>query len=469
MANDGLVRHVERWADRGAALLSHSRELLAQIKACNALYKVHFPVRLADGSLRVFEGYRAQHSQHRIPTKGGVRFSPSVDQAEIAGLAALMTYKCALMDLPFAGAKGGVRFDPRQATPELRERVTRRYVVELDKRGFIGPGLDVLAPDMGTGPQEMAWIADTYMALHPGNLEVFGCVTGKPIGLHGLPGRLEATGRGVWVGLEEALAFEEDVAPLGLEPGLRGKSIAVQGFGNVGFHAARFLAEAGARVVAASDSGGAVHNPDGLDVVALRAHKRDHGSVAGFPGSTTLPCRDAVLEVDCDVLVPCAAEGAISEENAGRVRAKVVAEGANGPLTPKGEEILLERGLFIIPGVFLNAGGVTVSYFEWLKNIHHVSFERLTKRREAMSKRLLVEAIEDLAQKTFASELREHLLRGPEEIDFVNEALAQTMSTAYLEIRDAWKRYGCRDLRTAAYALALDKVAENYLTMGIFP
>ena len=466
---DDFFEHVCGYVDRAAAFLDHPRGLIETIKACNAVFRARFPVKDDQGQVVTVEAYRVQHSDHRLPTKGGLRYDPCVTQDEVMGLAALMTFKCALVDLPFGGAKGGVKVKPRDCSPAMLERITRRYVHELDKRRMIGPSLDVPAPDVGTGPREMAWIADTFRAIHPGELDALACVTGKPERLDGIPGRTEATGRGVWIAIQEALSIEEDAARLGLEPGLKGKRVAVQGMGNVGYHAARLLAEAGALVVGLADSQGAVHDADGLDVEAVLRHKQERGSVKGAPGATTLDRSADVLELDCDILVPAALEDAITRENAGRVRAKLIAEAANGPLTPDAERALLERGALILPDLYCNAGGGTVSYFEWLKNLQHVSFERMTKRVEELNNRRLIEAIERMTGHCLATEERERLLEGPAEVDFVRSALEETMATAYRRIRRFKAERRVPDLRTAAYAVAVDVIAHDYGAMGIFP
>jgi glutamate dehydrogenase (NAD(P)+) len=415
----------------------------------------------------VIEAYRAEHSHHRMPTKGGIRFSPEVTQEQVMALAALMTLKCAVVDVPFGGAKGAVRIDPHGPNQGFRERVIRRYTSELIRKNFIGPAIDVPAPDYGTSEREMAWIADTYNALHPNQLEASACVTGKPIALHGIPGRREATGLGVYYGLCEALSVVEDVKSLGLTPGLAGKRIVVQGLGNVGSPVASFAQQQGdARIVGIAEIDGGIYAPDGLDVDAVLRHRRETGSIRDFPGARTLD-REETLELDCDVLIPAALEGQIRADNAPRLRTRVVAEAANGPVTPEGEAILLERGVFLIPDIYLNAGGVTVSYFEWLKNLSHVSFERMRRRYEEIASRRTVELVERLTGRRAEETERRPLTEGPSEIVLVRTALEQTMATAYGRIRELWRQDGLPDLRTAAYRFAIERVAASYLTRGI--
>ncbi|GBD07342.1 Glutamate dehydrogenase [bacterium HR21] len=461
---------VNRNFAKAAALLDYPRGLLEQIRVCRRVYYVQFPVRIR-GEIQVIEGWRAEHSHHRLPCKGGIRYSETVGQEEIMALAALMTFKCAVVNVPFGGAKGGVKINPRNYTEEELERITRRYTTELIQKNFIGPSLDVPAPDYGTGPREMAWIADTYMAFRPDDINALGCVTGKPVEQGGVRGRTEATGLGVYFGLREALSLPELVRPLGLEPGLEGKRVIIQGFGNVGYHAAKFLQEGGAVITAVIEWDGAVYNPNGIDVEELHQHRRETGSILYYPKAKTIPMeeRDSVLEYDCDILLPAALESQIHRHNAPRIKAKIVAEAANGPTTAAGEDILLQRGILVLPDIFLNAGGVVVSYFEWLKNIAHVRFGRLEKRFEERTNQQLVELVERLTGKSLSATERQ-LLRGPDEVSLVRSGLEDTMIAAFNEIYDIYKtRKGVQDLRTAAFVCAIDKIAKAYFQLGIFP
>jgi glutamate dehydrogenase (NAD(P)+) len=464
----GFFETVNRHFDRAAALTDYPAGLLEQIKACNSVYAVQFPVRTRRG-YEVIAGWRVQHSHHRLPVKGGIRYAPEVDEDEVKALAALMTYKCAIVDVPFGGAKGGVRIDPRQYTPEELERITRRYTAELIKKNFIGPGTDVPAPDYGTGPREMAWIADTYAAFNEGQIDALACVTGKPVTQGGIRGRVEATGRGVYYGLREVCADPDDMRRLGLSPGLAGKRIVVQGFGNVGYHSARFCQEGGAVVVAVAERDGAIYREDGLDVEAVRRHRDETGSILGFGGATPLPSA-AVLELPCDVLIPAALENQITVDNAPRIQARIVAEGANGPTTFEAEQILLERGILVIPDVYLNAGGVTVSYFEWVKNLSHVRFGRVGKRYEEAALERMLMAVEKATGRLFSPEEHRRIARGADEIDLVNSGLEETMISAYRQLQDLVRRDPrVRDLRTAAFLNAVQKIATSYLELGIFP
>jgi glutamate dehydrogenase (NAD(P)+) len=461
---------VNQYFDHAAASSAHPKGLLETIKACNSIYRFSFPFRSPDGTLEVIHAWRVEHSHHKLPTKGGIRYASFVDEEEVKALAALMTYKCAIVDVPFGGGKGAVQVDPRNYTVDQLERITRRYAHELVKKNFIGPGVDVPAPDYGTGEREMAWIVDTYLALHPGALDGLACVTGKPVTQGGVRGRREATGRGLYFALREACGVAEDMKALGLTPGLAGKRVVVQGLGNVGYHTARFCHEGGAIIVGLAEFEGAITNDKGFDPDRVLAHRRETGSILKFPGARDLASSAAALELDCDILIPAALENVLTGDNAPRVKAKIVLEGANGPTTPDAEAIFRTRGLMVIPDVYANAGGVTVSYFEWLKNLSHVRFGRMEKRLDEGGEARFVRALETLTGNTLTDEERRLLIRGAEEEDIVNSGLEETMIVAYHAIRDTFKREGgISDLRAAAFRVAIDKIARSYLELGVFP
>jgi glutamate dehydrogenase (NAD(P)+) len=456
--------------DRAAAGTSYPRGLLDVIKACHSVYRIAFPFRRRDGSIETINAWRVEHSHHKLPTKGGIRYAPFVDEDEVKALAALMTYKCAIVDLPYGGAKGAVQIDPKQYGPDEIERITRRYTHELIRKQFIGPGIDVPAPDYGTSEREMAWIVDTYQQLNPGSLDALACVTGKPIAEGGVRGRREATGRGLYFALREACGIAEDMAALGLPTGLEGKRIVVQGLGNVGFHVAKFCQEAGALIVAIAEHDGAIVNDRGIDPDAAVSHRQAHGTVLGLAGTRDLTPSGAALELDCDVLVPAALENVLTAENAPRVKAKIILEGANGPTTPEAEAVFRSRGVLVIPDIYANAGGVTVSYFEWLKNLSHVRFGRLEKRLEEADEARFVRAIETLTGKALSEDDRRQLVHGSDELDIVVSGLEETMVVAYHAIRDGWKQSPeLGDMRTAAFRIAIDKIARSYLDLGVFP
>lgn len=460
---------VSHYFDKAAPFTKAPQGLLDQIKTCNSIYKMNFPVKWGN-EVKVVEAYRVQHSHHRTPTKGGIRYSVFVDQDEVMALAALMTYKCAIVDVPFGGAKGGINISPRQTPPEVLESITRRYTTELVKKNFIGPGIDVPAPDYGTGEREMAWILDTYMTLRPGEVDGYACVTGKPISQGGVHGRTEATGRGVVYALNEVCSHADDMKELGLTTGLEGKRVVVQGLGNVGFHTANIIRQYGAIVIAIAENDAAVYNEKGLDPVEVLKYRTENKKVAGFPGGKTIKRSADALELECDILIPAALEKQITEENAPRIKAKIVAEAANGPVTPAAEEILLKKKVMIIPDIYINAGGVTVSYFEWLKNLSHVKLGRMEKRFDEQNQRNLIKLVEELTGQTVSRKRIADVIHGADEIDLVNSGLEDTMINAYLDIRDFKKaNKGVKDLRTAAFAVSINKIRDSYYAMGIFP
>lgn len=459
---------VNRYFDKAAAYLDYPPGLLTQIKECNSIFRMSFPLKRDDGTIEVIHGWRAQHSVHRLPTKGGIRFSPSADEDEVSALAALMTYKCAMVDVPFGGAKGAVRIDPTKYSVGELERITRRYTYELFTKNLIGPGVDVPAPDYGTGPREMAWIVDTYSSLAPGEINALGCVTGKPVSQGGVRGRTEATGRGVYFALREACSHAEDMKPLGLTAGLEGKRVIVQGLGNVGYHTAKFIQEGGGIVVALAEREGAIFSDKGLDVERVMAHRKETGSILGLAGARDIPKSAEALELECDVLVPAALESVITVENVDRIRAKIIVEGANGPVTADASEKLLERGVLIVPDLYTNAGGVTVSYFEWVKNLSHLRFGRMEKKFEERSNEQILLGVEELTKLKFPPKVRARAAAAAGEEELVNSGLEETMIEAYTELRTIQKDRGV-DLRTAAFINAIGKVGMAYMERGIFP
>ena len=460
---------VVKYFERAAKYTIHPAGLLDQIKDCNSIYRMNFPVRLNKG-IEVFTAFRVEHSQHKMPVKGGIRYSTAVNQDEVMALAALMTYKCAVVDVPFGGAKGGVCINPRNYSEIELEQITRRYTSELVKKNFIGPGIDVPAPDYGTGAREMAWIADTYAAFNPGQIDAIGCVTGKPISQGGIRGRTAATGRGVFFGVREAVNKKDDMKKLGLEPGLQNKKVIVQGLGNVGYYTAKFFQEAGADIIAIAEYDGAIYDKNGLDVDEVFKHRNKSGSILNFKNAKNIKPSGKALEMACDILIPAALENQINFGNAKRIKAKIIGEAANGPVTPEAEKVLLKKGVLIIPDLYLNAGGVTVSYFEWLKNLSHVRFGRMGKRYDELVNSTLVDSIERATGKSLSSKDKEIILHGAGEEDLVNSGLEETMVNAYNEIRETWKRNKkIPDLRTAAFVCAIDKIANSYIALGIFP
>jgi len=460
---------VEKSFDKAAKFTSIDPGLLEQIKQCNSVYRMHFPVKIGD-KIEVIKAYRVQHSHHKTPCKGGIRFSTSVNLDEVMALAALMTYKCAIVNVPFGGAKGGISIDPKKYTPYELEKITRRYTHELIKKNFIGPGTDVPAPDYGTGEREMAWILDTYTSMRPGEIDALGCVTGKPVTQGGVRGRREATGLGVFYGLREVCNMPDVMKKLGLSLGVQDKRVIVQGLGNVGYHAAKFFREGGAKIIALAEFEGAIMNADGLNEEAVFQHRKKTGSILNFPGATNFPKSADALELDCDILIPAALENVIDGSNAPNIKAKIIGEAANGPLTPDADEAFIKKGVLVVPDMYLNAGGVTVSYFEWLKNLSHVRYGRMEKRfTENMNSHILGQ-IEELTGKNVSGKERDFIMHGADEADLVYSGLEETMIAATREIMDAWKANpAVPDMRTAAYVVAINKVGTSYAELGIFP
>ncbi|OJV55446.1 MAG: glutamate dehydrogenase [Bacteroidetes bacterium 43-16] len=460
---------VERNFDKAAKFTRFEKGILEQIKACNSILRIKFPVKIGN-DIEVIEAYRVQHSHHKLPCKGGIRYSMDVNQDEVMALAALMTYKCAMVNVPFGGGKGGIRIDPKKYTPFELEKITRRYTSELAKKNFIGPGIDVPAPDYGTGAREMSWIVDTYASLYPGELNAQACVTGKPIAQGGVRGRTEATGLGVFYGIRELCNVEEEMTKVGLPVGIAGKKIIVQGLGNVGYYAAKFFQEAGAILVGLAEYEGGIYDAKGLNLEDVMAHRKNTGAILDFPGATNFSNSADTLEQPCDILIPAALEAVIHKDNAAKIQAKVIGEAANGPLTPDADEILNKMGVIIVPDMYLNAGGVTVSYFEWLKNLSHVRYGRMEKRFSENMNAEIVKNVENLTGKRIGEAERKMLLRGPDEVDLVYSGLEDTMISSFHEIREALKmNQGVEDMRTAAFICAINKVGVAYEELGIFP
>lgn len=460
---------VEQSFDKAARFTNWDPGILEQIKQCNSVYRMHFPVKIGD-KIEVIKAYRVQHSHHKTPCKGGIRFATAVNLDEVMALAALMTYKCAIVNVPFGGAKGGISIDPKKYTPYELEKITRRYTHELIKKNFIGPGTDVPAPDYGTGEREMAWILDTYMSMKPGEVDALGCVTGKPITQGGVRGRKEATGLGVFYGIREVCNMPDVMQRLGLDLGIEGKTVVIQGLGNVGYHASKFFREGGAKVIAIAEYEGAIMNPDGLNEEEVFQHRKKTGSILNFPGALNLANSNDALELDCEILIPAALENVINGDNAPRIKARIIGEAANGPLTPEADEVFAAKGTLVVPDMYLNAGGVTVSYFEWLKNLSHVRYGRLEKRFTENQNKNILNQIEGLTGKKVAENHKIMIEHGPDEVDLVYSGLEETMITATREIMECWKQFPeIPDMRTAAYVVAINKVATSYNELGIFP
>tara|TARA_B100000676_G_scaffold307980_1_gene367698 strand:+ start:145 stop:1575 length:1431 start_codon:yes stop_codon:yes gene_type:complete len=464
---------VDLMFNRAVQLMALPPGLEQKIRVCNATYTVRFGVRLR-GEIQTFTGYRAVHSDHMEPVKGGIRYSDAVNQDEVEALAALMTYKCALVDAPYGGSKGGLCINPRDYEEHELEMITRRFAYELIKRDLINPSQNVPAPDMGTGEREMAWIADQYARMNTTDINARACVTGKPLIGGGIAGRVEATGRGVQYALQEFFREAKDVSKAQLSETLDGKRVIVQGLGNVGYHAAKFLQqEDGARIIGIIEQDGALVSEKGLDVEAVHNWISKNGGVSGFPDTNFVANGALVLEQDCDILIPAALEGVINLENAEKIKAPLIIEAANGPVTAGADDILRKKGCVIIPDMYANAGGVTVSYFEWVKNLSHIRFGRMQRRQEEARHEMVLREFENLSNAmgetwSLSPSFKKQYLRGAGELELVRSGLDDTMRSSFQSMREIWhEREDVTDLRTAAYLVSIGKVAASYQTKGL--
>jgi len=463
-----FLQSVNRMVDDSLKKLKIKRGLGEQIKATNSVLKVQFSVKMDSGNYRLFTGWRSVHSDHRLPVKGGIRYSIHTNQDEVEALAALMTYKCAIVNVPYGGSKGGLVINPREHSEDEMERITRRFARALISKGYLSPSENVPAPDMGTGEREMAWIADTYRIMHPEDINHFACVTGKPVTNGGIRGRVEATGRGVQYVIREFFRHAYDVKRVGFEGGLAGKRIIVQGLGNVGYHAAKFLQEEDdAKIIGIIEWDGAIIDENGIDVEDLRKHIGEFRGVKEYPKGTYVEDGRSCLTNDCDILIPAALEGQITIDNAKDIQAKLIVEAANGPVTYHADEILRQKGVAILPDAFVNAGGVTVSYFEWVKNLSHIRFGRMQQRLDEYRGDRIVQALEEMTGKAVPPHLKVDIVKGADELSLVRSGLDDTMRLAYQEISEVIRqRDDVHDYRTAAYMVALQKIITTYIEMG---
>ncbi len=471
--DSSFLESVNQSFERAADLLDLPPGLKDKIRICNSTYIVRFGVRLR-GQIQTFTGYRSVHSEHMEPVKGGIRYSLAVNQDEVEALAALMTYKCAIVETPFGGSKGGLCIDPSRYSKEELELITRRFAYELIKRDLINPSQNVPAPDMGTGEAEMAWIADQYSRMNTTDINARACVTGKPLNTGGIQGRVEATGRGVQFALQEFFRHSDDVKKARLDGTLSDKRVILHGFGNVGYHAGLFLAkEDGAKVIGIANVDGGVYCPDGLDVEDVNQHIKAGQPLEDYGKAKFVENGQTLLEAECDILIPAAVEGVITTQNASRIKAPLIIEAANGPITAEADAELARRGIIVIPDTYANAGGVTVSYFEWVKNLSHIRFGRMQRRQEEYRSRLLVDELNRLFNVSkFPFQFHENFiaryLEGAGELELVRSGLDDTMRLAYQSIREIWhSRSDVPDLRTAAFLLAIDRVAASYQNKGL--
>ena len=455
--------------DRALTVLGIDEGISAAIKACNSTIKINFPVEI-NGKIEVFTGWRSTHSSHRLPSKGGIRFAPIVNEDEVEALAALMTYKCAIVDVPFGGSKGGLLIDPCKYKRDDLQRITRRFARELIRKGFLSPATNVPAPDMGTGEREMAWIADTYKHLHPEDINYSACVTGKPIAHGGIRGRTEATGRGVVYSIREFFRNADDVQAAGLKPGLGSKRIVIQGLGNVGYYAAKLLEEEDeAKIIAIIERDGVLTNEEGLCIENVRNHINEHATIKGFPDATFSEDGASGLEIECDILIPAAMEAQITKENAENIKTNLIVEAANGPVTFEADDILQRRDITILPDAYVNAGGVTVSYFEWVRNLAHIRFGRMERRHDEMRGAQMIQALETMTGKASEDWMQKELINGADELDLVRSGLDDTMRNSYQQLKEVLdSNDNVNDFRTAAYVVALQKLVRSYIDIGVY-
>ena len=436
------------------------------LKSCRSVLQVKFPVKIR-GQIEIFQGWRAVHSNHRLPVKGGLRFSTNVNQEEVEALASLMTFKCAVVDVPFGGAKGGLLINPKKYDEESLEKITKKFARELIRRGYLSPARDVPAPDMGTSQREMGWILDTYKSLHPDDINHSACVTGKSIDHGGIKGRLEATGRGVCEALKEFFRHSNELKKHKIDGQLSDQEIIVQGFGNVGLHSAKALYNNGAKIIGIAEKEGGIFNKKGIDIYQLEEYQNQKNTILNFPNSEIIKNSNDLLSYKCDILIPAALESVITLKNALTIQAKIICEGANGPVTYRANKKLLEKGKVIIPDIYANAGGVTVSYFEWIRNTSHIRMGRLNKRYEEYKGQAIINAIQSISETKIPESLIKKLVHGANEEDIIASGLEDTMRLAFQEMLEIKGYYNLSDYRMSAYAVALKKIEKSYLELGI--
>ena len=467
MVNQDFLNSTNKLFDQALSYTEISPDLAKRIRVSNSTYTINFGVKLRD-EIHTFTGWRSVHSEHFEPAKGGIRYDINASQEEVEALAALMTYKCAIIEVPYGGSKGALKINPKDWTKSEIEKITRRFAQELIKRDLIHPAQNVPAPDVGTGAEEMAWIADEYRRIYPTDINALACVTGKPIQKGGLVGRSEATGRGVQYIIREFFRHEEDYLKAGFKGGLKDKKVVVQGLGNVGYHAAKFLEEEdGCRIVCVMEHNGAILNPDGLNVKKIKQYQSEHGSFEGCSEGKFETNTSECLTMKCDILIPAAKENVIDKTNAEGIQAKLIVEAANGPITFEADGLLNGRNITIIPDIMANAGGVAVSYFEWIRNLRHIRFGRLEKRRNAFQFETLISAIETMTGKEMPEKFKEQFIEGANEIDLVRSGLDDMMREAYQKVRQSMIENDIPNLRTAAYKVALDRIATSYDSIGL--
>jgi len=460
---DNVNLHV----DKSAKLLNFSDDLLEHLKSTHSLIKVNVGVVL-DGKINNFTGWRAVHSEHILPTKGGLRYSANVDQDDTEALASLMTYKCAIVNIPFGGAKGGLKINPKNYTmPQLRE-ITKAFASKLINKGFISPALNVPAPDVGTSEREMEWILETYKTLKPDDINYRGCVTGKPIHRGGIAGRTEATGRGIEEVVREIFRHKDIVKEAGLKNELKDNEIIVQGFGNVGSNLAKHLYNRdNAKIIAIGEFDGYLYNKKGIDINELIEFFQKNKSINNPKLGEFKNNPSELLELDCDILIPAALENAITIDNVDKIKTKLIIEAANGPVSFEADKKLFEKGVMIIPDIYVNAGGVVVSYFEWVKDISHIRFGRVEKRFQEQKILDIIDLIDKKTNTKTDFDTIKKIIHGADEEDLAFSGLEDSMRNAFIEIYNAKKQIK-KSFRDSAYYVSLKKI-RNFYTVEGFP
>ena len=464
-SNNLFIKSVSKMFDNAIKVLDVEKGLANQIKSCNSTHTIRFGVKLS-GGIKVFTGWRAVHSEHLEPVKGGIRYSPAVSSTEVEAMAMLMTFKNAVIDVPFGGSKGGLKINPNKYSEEDLEKITRRFTEELVKRGLISPSLNVPAPDMGTGKKEMAWIADEYKRLNPHDINAYACVTGKPENMGGVDGRTEATGRGLFYALN-SFFNSQDVKKTKIKGKLSSQKIILEGLGKVGYFAARALRDHGCKIIGVIEKDQSFFNSEGLDIDAIRNWLIESGDPKNYSNQVELKSREEVFSENCDIYIPAATEGTITDANYNLLNAKIICEGANGPITSKADQLLTKKGILIIPDLYANAGGVAVSYFEWVRNLQHMRFGRMEKRRKEYENASLISVIESTTGAKVSSQTKDLLNQGPSEIDLVRSGLEDMMTEAYENMSEIWNQNNYDSLRTTAFIYSIKKLIKSYKNIGI--
>ena len=461
-----FLENVDMMVNDTIAKINIDSNIAKILKTCRSVLQVKFPVKIKN-QIEIFHGWRAVHSTHRLPVKGGLRFSTNVNQEEVEALASLMTFKCAVVDVPFGGAKGGLLIDPKQYDEESLEKITKKFARELIRKGYLSPARDVPAPDMGTSQREMGWILDAYKSLRPDDINHAACVTGKSTDHGGITGRLEATGRGVCEALKEFFRHSNELTKHGIDGTLSDQTIIIQGFGNVGINSAKALYDNGARIIGVAEREGGIFSEDGIDIYQLEKYQSEKQTILNFPNTQNVKKSIDLLSYKCDILIPAALEGVITLNNADTIQAKIICEGANGPITYRANKKLLEKKKVIIPDIYANAGGVTVSYFEWIRNTSHIRMGRLNKRYEEDRGEAIIKAIQSISDKTIPKNLIKQLVHGANEEDIIASGLEDTMRTSFQDMLENKEKYDLDSYRMSAYAVALKKIEKSYLELGI--